>query len=372
MLAPVMENTSRMNTHERNIKSINDAFAFWKSKLSGLAVLNFVDAHVASEHTVCDMLNRAFDWSLIKASVVARNHPGIDLVDDQKRIAVQVTSNRRAGKIQRTLDVFHSHELGKKYDRLIILIIGDKQRKYSTIRVHPPLNFDTKRDIWDLRYLLLRFDALPNPKLSELAEILGRAIEPAGPVAKRMTGESQVKKSIMWRNQLTKQLLRNLDRGEMGILHYEPWRKFRYDKMQIRSANARPFGLIEDIEESKFSSEFIGEPWDLYDNGLELWGMCGDAIFDESGHWDILGLSDEREKRTEYRVVQAHAFLRIPYEFMIKLDMDTNPRTGLPTLYVNYAKDGMPYEEIRYGITGVFSRKQRRRDFDPAMRRKLA
>jgi len=57
---------------------------------------------------------------------------------------------------------------------------------------------------------------------------------------------------------------------------------------------------------------------------------------------------------------------------MAALDMEPDSRTGWPTLYVHYAKDGMPYEEVRYGTIGVFHTKQLRRDFDSSMRRELS
>lgn len=179
-----------MNQREADIKSIAHALALWQVKLSSLAVLNFFDAHIVSEHTVCSVLNKAFGFKLTSANKQVRNHPGVDLIDDGKKLAAQVSATPKASKIQRTLELFHSHQLGKKYDRLIILIIGKKQRTYRTLTAHAPLNFIPARDIWDVSDLLQHFNTLSDHVLSELAQILARATEPAKSEVKRMSGEA--------------------------------------------------------------------------------------------------------------------------------------------------------------------------------------
>jgi hypothetical protein len=49
------------------------------------------------------------------------NFPAIDLADDARRTAVQVTTNANAAKIKHTLKMFKDHTLSRDYDTLIIL-----------------------------------------------------------------------------------------------------------------------------------------------------------------------------------------------------------------------------------------------------------
>jgi len=58
--------------------------------------------------------------SLTNKNFLAPNFPAIDLADDKKRTAVQVTSNANAAKIRHTLKKFDEHGLAKHYDNLII------------------------------------------------------------------------------------------------------------------------------------------------------------------------------------------------------------------------------------------------------------
>jgi hypothetical protein len=58
--------------------------------------------------------------SLSNKNILFPNFPAIDLADDNKRTAVQVTINADATKIKHTLKMFQDHNLKVEYDTLII------------------------------------------------------------------------------------------------------------------------------------------------------------------------------------------------------------------------------------------------------------
>lgn len=140
-------------------------------------------------------------------------------------------------------------------------------------------------------------------------------------------------------------------------LRHEPWIKFRYHNVIIRSVDDKSFPVVDNKFKFKISSWFKGEFWDFYDNGIELISHGGTAIFDKDGYWDILDWrKDKREDNEKYKKVNYHTFLRIPYEFIVDYDMETDAYYGLPTIYVEYAKDDMPYEEILFGRGGYYDK----------------
>jgi len=53
---------------------------------------------------------------------VRANYPAIDLGDAKRKVAYQITTEKRANKIQSTLDKFIQHKLNETYDTLKILI----------------------------------------------------------------------------------------------------------------------------------------------------------------------------------------------------------------------------------------------------------
>lgn len=59
-------------------------------------------------------------YDLKNKNLEIANYPAVDLVDDQKRVAIQVTSNADAKKVKHTIKQFEKYGLSKDYDKLII------------------------------------------------------------------------------------------------------------------------------------------------------------------------------------------------------------------------------------------------------------
>lgn len=85
--------------------------------------------------------------------------------------------------------------------------------------------------------------------------------------------------------------------------------------------------------------------------------LGGTAIFDKYGYGDILDWQgDNRSENENYKKVTFTTFLRIPYEYMVDYDMEPDAYYGVPTIYVIYAKNDMPCEEILYGVPGHYEK----------------
>ena len=82
---------------------------------------NLSSSHVVAETTMIGLLNRVYDWELVNANAIRQNYPGVDLIDEKRNIAIQVTATRTVEKVRHTLE-----EVGKsgaRYDNLIVLIL---------------------------------------------------------------------------------------------------------------------------------------------------------------------------------------------------------------------------------------------------------
>jgi hypothetical protein len=83
------------------------------------------------------------------------NYPGIDLGDEIARVAFQITSTPDSEKVKHTLRKFIKNKFYKKYDRLIIYILTEKQKSYSGSGyeeiIQGKFTFDKDKDIWDYR-----------------------------------------------------------------------------------------------------------------------------------------------------------------------------------------------------------------------------
>lgn len=82
---------------------------------------NLSSSHVVAEATTAGLLNRIYGWELVNANAIRQNFPGVDLIDKDRNIAVQVTATRTVDKVRHTL--IEVGKSGAHYDELIVLIL---------------------------------------------------------------------------------------------------------------------------------------------------------------------------------------------------------------------------------------------------------
>ncbi len=106
-----------------------------------------------------------------------QNYPGIDLADDEARVAIQVTSDKSLKKIKDSITTASQHDLHEDYDRIIIYILTQKQRSYSQRSIEKAcdgnLSFDTSSDILDFTDLATKAANIEPKKLKRVVDILG-------------------------------------------------------------------------------------------------------------------------------------------------------------------------------------------------------
>src|SRR6202012_4659401 len=89
------------------------------------------DVNNHAENVLIPILNIAFQTQLKNANFEKKNKEAIDLIDTQKRLAIQVTSTSNLEKIKKTLEKFTRNGHNKDFDQLFVYILTEKQRSYS-------------------------------------------------------------------------------------------------------------------------------------------------------------------------------------------------------------------------------------------------
>jgi hypothetical protein len=113
------------------------------------------DINIHTENVLIPILNLIFSCDLTNVNyAVGKNAEAIDLLDERKRIAFQVTSTARAEKIRNTLQKFLSSKFISKVDHLYVIIISDRtlsfaQRSISKI-IGKKIKFEVKKNILNL------------------------------------------------------------------------------------------------------------------------------------------------------------------------------------------------------------------------------
>lgn len=141
--------------------------------------MNCTDDNRFSEVVLLPLLSQLFHCpNLRNLNEVERNYPAIDLADDEARVAFQVTSTTDSSKIKDTLSRFVKLERYTKYDRLIVYILTEKQKKYSGKEfdklTQGKFQFDKNRDIVDCRDLLKIISFLQIEDALKIQDLLER------------------------------------------------------------------------------------------------------------------------------------------------------------------------------------------------------
>ncbi|MDA8746290.1 SMEK domain-containing protein, partial [Rubripirellula amarantea] len=129
-----------------------------------------------SHELFCRMLNELYDLHLVQTDRIQQNFPAIDLGDEDSKQAFQITTEKAGSKIQKTVDTYLKHGLAERYGHLRILLIGQKQTGYKSVKVPDGVDFDPETDILDLRDLLHAIEKQDTEKLHALATIIGEEI----------------------------------------------------------------------------------------------------------------------------------------------------------------------------------------------------
>ncbi len=144
--------------------------------------LNHQDINVVSENFFRDFLNLAFGYELKNINIVEKNARAIDLGDEDARIAIQVTSTAGMPKIKHTHSGFVAGGLDAKYDRLVVLVIGEKKTyRQDSLGGGDVFAMSIKDDVWGLDELLARIDDLPPEKLVQCFDYLKAGISTRQP-----------------------------------------------------------------------------------------------------------------------------------------------------------------------------------------------
>ena len=141
----------------------------------------FTDINVVSESLIQNLFNLIEDQAAyINTNIEAPNTDSIDLADQGRRIAVQVTSNSTAAKIDKTIGTFEKNQRNKDYDVLRFLFL--KPEYHPTKGKHSLAG--AKVVFEDLGQLYDRIRILDMDRLQRTVELLELELAPWVPCGK--------------------------------------------------------------------------------------------------------------------------------------------------------------------------------------------
>lgn len=155
------------------IKHINKLLVMHCGSLKIDSSGNLQDSAVLSEYFFRDLLNCAYGWQLEDANDTVANTPGYDLVDDERRIFVQVSKDASREKIKKSLDKIDLPKYADYSIKFMFLVVqAPKYRPMKDNDVPKGLAFDINSDIIDISRLVKQLQSLQIDELKHAADIV--------------------------------------------------------------------------------------------------------------------------------------------------------------------------------------------------------
>lgn len=167
------------------IDNITDLFAWYESQVKIKSKLHLFDIHQRAENFFRDLINMMYGWDLQNSNYTNVNAQAIDLESERDKISIQVTSDNSKTKIDHTIEGFFDTKTGynKKYNRLILLIFGEKNtnaNKYEKeyTNKYRTLIYSFSFEIWDIHTLTKEINNYQPNKQKQVLSHLNEYISP--------------------------------------------------------------------------------------------------------------------------------------------------------------------------------------------------
>lgn len=338
---------------EFHIKEIIEEFSILKNKLELLSEINLQDMNIIAEYHIQEILNIVFDINLKNSNSTKANSVAIDLEDVANSIAVQVTSSSRKNKIQDTLDKFFANNLDAKFEVLFIFILGKKQKDYKNLKIKHGFSFDPNEQIIDFAKIISRLSTLSTSKIEKIRNVLknDKLLN-----NKKVNPVTKFKKNLAIKNEIfTKLLKKNLSIKDREILYYAPYYSFIYDSLIIRSIEDIAYPNCDNDERNPISTWYKAQIHDIYEYGIEMMITSSfDIVVNTKGQWNFLHERNIQNLPPGIKYIRATILQRIPYDYIVKLDMNTDAVYGYPTLFIEYKNEKQPFSEEIPFIIGYY------------------
>lgn len=161
-----------------HLNNIAKYFGRLSHEIRALNALGRFDINSVTEDFLIPVLKVMFDCpDLQNQNEIQINFPGVDLGCRTTKVSFQVTTDGSSSKIQKTLEKFHKHELGKIFDHVYVLVLADKQSSYNATSLARAISdltipFEPDNDILDINDILSRVRRLETSKLERIDDYL--------------------------------------------------------------------------------------------------------------------------------------------------------------------------------------------------------
>lgn len=166
-----------MIARENCISNITRVLTFLRAEVTLRGSMNLYDVNIHAENFYRDFFNLLYGWDLEDLNVEKKNAGFIDLIDKDRKKAVQVTSQNDSGKIKHTIEGFLLKPENKHFELKIVLIAKSAKDYTADFTFDGQTTFDHEKDIIDFERLLNSIKNEELEKLELISDFLSKQIK---------------------------------------------------------------------------------------------------------------------------------------------------------------------------------------------------
>ncbi|MEW8372652.1 MAG: SMEK domain-containing protein [Candidatus Thiodiazotropha sp.] len=165
--------------HAELINQFREGLASISREVEISTSMSHFDINLICENLFCGVLKELYDLPGLRNlnDDERKNYPGIDLADDDARIAIQVTSDKSLEKIKDTIKKIITYKLYEKYDEFFVYCLTSKQNSYSQESIDKECQgmfvFNVQDHVLDYRDLGSKAANANPQKLKNTVDIMG-------------------------------------------------------------------------------------------------------------------------------------------------------------------------------------------------------
>lgn len=167
-----------------------DDITEWLAHLQSYVLLrnniHYYDENTDLEPFFQKVFSIIYDLDLINLNDIQNNYPAIDLGDEEKQIAIQVTTEKDKRKIDNTLEKFVEKGLNEKYKTLKICIFNTTRRYQKSFKYAEKIGFNRENIVFS-EDLIKIINSIDDKKLEQLHEYIGSQINKPNYVTEEIT-----------------------------------------------------------------------------------------------------------------------------------------------------------------------------------------
>lgn len=157
------------------IGQIIDELTAVSHQVQSRAGLQLYDLNKYLEDFIKDVLNIVLGANLKNLNEERSNNPGLDLGDERKGIAFQITSTKTSDKVNETLKKAADQQ--ETFPTIYVLILGGKQGSYTLEpELVEPFGFTAEEHVWDMDDVLKKVMSLPIDRLQDLHDLVNKEV----------------------------------------------------------------------------------------------------------------------------------------------------------------------------------------------------